>query len=106
MLRGATAASLLDAGLFGADSIATRSANGGSLLFFATCCCALTSPAARLSPEACEFGVGVKLNGIAGAFLALTHTLDRDDQKKLELRGATHEHADAREQSCERSCTR
>ena len=81
MLSGATAASLLAPDLFGADSIATRSPSGGSLLFFATCCCALTSPAARLSPEAWELGVGVKLKGIAGAFLALTHTLDRDDQK-------------------------
>ena len=80
MLSGATAASLLAPSFFGADSIATRSANGGNFVFFATCCCALTSPA-RLSPEAWEFGVGVKLNGIAGAFLALTHTLDRDDQK-------------------------
>ena len=65
MFRGATAGRRLAPAFFGADSIATRSEKSGNFGFL-DCCVAPASPA-RFSPEACDNGVGTKLNekGIA-----------------------------------------
>ena len=64
ILRFATAGSFCALARFGADSIATRSDNGGNLAFFA-CCDELAPSAARFSAEAWfTRGVGI-LKGMA-----------------------------------------